>query len=320
MNVRSGRIFLQDQQKSAAPAEDGPLTTGAVLFTVLLCVLFGANAVAIKISLTGLGVFTTAAIRFSLAALTILIWALATGKAMRLNLVQFRLLAILALIFYVQLSLFYIGLSKTTASHGTLIANVLPFVVLVLAHFFIKGDRISTVRIIGLTLGFSGVLVLLGDTAELSREALRGDLIVLCAVLIWGGNAVYTKRIIPLFEPSQVTFYPVAMSAPLFLLSALFWDQPMVSRVDVPIVGAMAYQSFVTASFGLLGWTTMIKRYGATTLHSYIFIMPLSGVFFGIVLLDEPLTIRLIGAIVLVTAGLVVVNRNGSRRLMRPKI
>lgn len=320
MNVRLGRISVQDQIKNAAPAEDGPLTTGAVLFTVLLCVLFGANAVAIKISLTGLGVFTSAAIRFSLAALTILIWALLTGKALRLSYAQFRLLTVLAVIFYVQLSLFYIGLSKTTASHGTLIANVLPFVVLVLAHFFIKGDRISAGRIIGLTLGFSGVLVLLGDTAELSREALWGDLIVLSSVLIWGGNAVYTKRIITWFEPSQVTLYPVAMAAPLFLLSALFWDQPMVRQVDVPIVSAMMYQSFVTASFGLLGWTTLIKRYGATTLHSYIFIMPLSGVFFGIVLLDEPLTIRLIGAIVLVTAGLVVVNKKGNRRLVQAKL
>ncbi|MBW1748279.1 MAG: EamA/RhaT family transporter, partial [Deltaproteobacteria bacterium] len=47
----------------------------AGIFTVCLCSLFGANAVAIKISLSGLGVFTTAGLRFSLAAVTVFIWA-----------------------------------------------------------------------------------------------------------------------------------------------------------------------------------------------------------------------------------------------------
>ena len=282
----------------------------AAVFTILLCVLFGANAVAIKISLAGLGVFTTAGIRFGLAAVVILFWALLTGKPVRISLYQLGQMIILGLIFYFQLSLFYLGLSRTTASHGTLIANILPFVVLVLAHFFIAEERISAKKIIGLVLGFCGVLLLFGDAGQLDRDVLVGDLFVLAAVLIWGSNAIYTKRIIGSFHPSQITLYPVAISAPLFLLTALFLDPEMVRYVDGSILISMAYQTFVTASFGLIGWTMMIKRYGATTLHSFIFIMPISGVFFGVVMLGEPLTMGLIGSIVLVTVGLIVVNRS----------
>ena len=218
-------------------------------------------------------------------------------------------MVILGLIFYAQLSLFYLGLSRTTASHGTLIANILPFVVLVLAHYFIEEEFISLKKVIGLILGFCGVLLLLGDAGQLDRDVLVGDLFVLSAVMIWGGNAIYTKRIIGSFHPSQITLYPVAISAPLFLLTALFLDREMVRYVDGSILTAMAYQAFVTASFGLIGWTMMIKRYGASTLHSFIFIMPISGVFFGVVMLGEPLTMGLIGSIVLVTVGLIVVNR-----------
>jgi len=132
---------------------------------------------------------------------------------------------------------------------------------------------------------------------------------VLGTVLIWGGNAIYTKRIIGSFHPSQITLYPVAISAPLFLVMALFCDQEMIIYVDSSILISMAYQTFVIASFGLIGWMALIKRYGATTPHSFIFIMPLSGVFFGVVMLGEPLTANLIGSIVLVTVGLIVVNR-----------
>ena len=286
------------------------MDVGAVVFTVFLCVLFGANAVAIKISLTGLGVFTTAGLRFGIAAVVIFLWAKLTGKPVRLTSHQLQLMLILGVIFYAQLSLFYLGLSRTTASHGTLIANILPFVVLVLAHFFIKEERISTKKVVGLVLGFCGVLLLLGDAGQMEEEVLRGDLFVLAAVMIWGGNAIYTKRIIGSFHPIQITLYPLAVAAPLFLVTALFFDQEMVRYVDASILGAMAYQTFVTASFGLIGWMMMIKRYGATTLHSFIFIMPISGVFFGVLLLGEPLTKNLLGSILLVTVGLIVVNRS----------
>ena len=281
----------------------------AAVFTIFLCTLFGANAVAIKISLAGLGVFTTAAIRFGGAALVIYLWALLSRKPILINPHQFKQMVVLGVVFYVQLSMFYLGLARTTASHGTLISNILPFVVLVLAHYFIKEESISVKKVTGLVLGFCGVLLLFGEASQLQQEMLQGDLFVLAAVLIWGGNAIYTKRIIGSFHPVQITLYPVAVSAPLFLLTALILDKEMVMYIDGSIVVALAYQTFVTASFGLIGWMMMIKRYGATTLHSFIFIMPISGVFFGVVMLGEPLTMRLIGSIILVTVGLIVVNR-----------
>ena len=290
-------------------AASGALPLSAVGFTILLCVLFGANATAIKISLGGLGLFTTAAIRFGGAAVVICLWAYFTGKPIRINGHQMRLMLILGIVFYVQLSLFYLGLSRTTASHGTLISNILPFVVLVLAHFFLDEERFSGRKMVGLVLGFGGVVMLLGDTGKVDQAALQGDLFVLAAVLVWGCNAVYTKRIIATFHPIQITLFPLAVATPLFLVSALFMDQEMIGRVDVPILVSMLYQTLVTASFGLIGWMMMIKKYGATTLHSFIFIMPLSGVFFGVMILDEPLTVNLIGAILLVTIGLVIVNR-----------
>ena len=89
----------------------------------------------------------------------------------------------------------------------------------------------------------------------------------------------------------------------------------MVRFIDASIVKAMLYQTFVTASFGLVAWNTMIRKFGATALHSFIFIMPISGVFLGIILLNEPITTNLVTSIVLVVSGLIVVNRVGASRL-----
>lgn len=289
--------------------EKHELPLGASLFTVFLCVLFGANVVAVKVSLTGLGVFTAAGIRFGGAAMLIFLWARFTGKPLAINRQQARKLAILGFIFFTQISLFSFGLFRTTASHGALIGNLLPFVVMVLAHFFIPGDTINAKKTAGLLLGFAGVIVLFFDSVTFTGDVLRGDLLVLLAVMAWGCNVVYIKKIIATLSPFQVTLYPMLMITPIFLLCGVYFDQPMVRFIDQKVITAILYQTIVTTSFGFLAWNTLISRFGATALHSFIFIMPISGVSCGIVLLNEPITPNLIISIVLVVTALMVVNR-----------
>ena len=106
------------------------MTFKATALTIFICVLFGGNPVSIKLSLAGFGTFTTAAIRFGVATLVIIFWARIKKIPLKLNLKQTKQTLILAAIFVIQLSFFYHGLERTTASHGILIANLLPFFVL----------------------------------------------------------------------------------------------------------------------------------------------------------------------------------------------
>ena len=61
------------------------LSFSAVIFTACICALFGANAVAIKISLVGIGVFTTAGLRFGIASVVIALWARITGRSFNIR-------------------------------------------------------------------------------------------------------------------------------------------------------------------------------------------------------------------------------------------
>jgi drug/metabolite transporter (DMT)-like permease len=289
-------------------ATDGGLPLGAALYTMFLCILFGANTVAVKISLTGLGVFTTAGLRFGIAAVVITLWAVCTGKPLALTRLQARQLAPLAVIFFFQLALFNFGQSMTTASHGTLISNILPFVVMILAHFFIPGEHISLQKVAGLVLGFIGVVMLFFDSLAMTGEALRGDFLIFLAVLVWACNAVYVKKIIAGFHPLQITLYPMTATVPVFLLCGYLFDGQMIASFDPPVIKALLYQALVTASYGFVAWNTLIAKYGATALHSFVFIMPVSGVFLGVMMLGEPITAHLVTAIILVTLGLIVVN------------
>lgn len=295
--------------------ENQSITLGAAAFTAALCIVFGSNAVAIKVGMSGIGVFASAGLRFAIASVCILIWVAGTGRPLRIGKDQMLHLTILSLLFVVQLSLFYLGLSRTDASRGTLVVNFMPFFVLLLAHRFIPGDGITLKKFLGLLLGFTGVAVVFLEPTALSTGVRSGDWIVLAAAVLWSCNTVYVKRIISGFDPFQIVLYPMIFSVPIFFIEASIWDDAFFFRMDWKIIFAMAYQSLVTASFGFVAWNTLLQKYGATTLNSFIFIMPIAGVLFGGLILGEPITSKIWLALFLIVSGILVVHVRPKRHL-----
>ena len=131
----------------------------AAIYTSLICISFGSNAVAIKMTLKGMGPLTTAGIRFGITAVAIYFWARLTRRNIAIRKEQLFPVLITSVLFTVELALLYLGLSKTNASRGTLLINLQPFMVLFLAHIFIPEERITKKNTLGLLLGFTGLIL-----------------------------------------------------------------------------------------------------------------------------------------------------------------
>ena len=304
MTIKTG----DKERRIPHPTSNPAVGFWAAAYIVLLCVLFGANAVAIKVAFEGFGVFTAAAIRFGVAAVVIALWAVFSGRSFRLQKGQWRYLLIYALLFTAQLSLFFAGLDKTYASRGTLLINLLPFLILILAHFFLPNDRITRRNLIGLLLGFSGVVCVFAGQETFSRDIRIGDGLVLAATFIWAGNTVFIKRVIVDFKPFHIVLYAMLIALPFFVLEALWFDNVAIKSLSWRAVLGLAYQTFVTASFGFIAWNTLLKAYGAVALHAFVFIMPLVGVILSGWILSEPLYPNLWMALTLIVAGILVVH------------
>jgi drug/metabolite transporter (DMT)-like permease len=74
-------------------------------------------------------------------------------------------------------------------------------------------------------------------------------------------------------------------------------------------IGALVYQTFWVVGVTYLAWFALILRYSASRLSAFTFLTPLCGVAAGHVVLGDPLTSGFAAAVVLVVAGLVLVNR-----------
>ncbi len=227
---------------------------------------------AIKISLEGLGVFTTAGIRFGIASVAIFLWARITGRSFEIKKDQVFQLIVISVVFTAQLSLFYLGLSKSNASRGTLLVNFQPFFTLFLAHFFIPDDRITKRKIAGIFLGFAGVAFVFLEKKGVASDFEVGDVMILAAAFLWSCNAVYTKRIIAAFKPFQIALFPMIFSVPFFFLEGFLWDHHMIAFIDSKIIGAMVYQSFGYGIFWLCGleqFAAKIRRRGIAFFYFY---------------------------------------------------
>lgn len=280
--------------------ENKALTFNAGSFAVFLMILFGTNAVAIKITLAGMGALTSAGLRFAIGATIIFLWATLNRKQLVLKRAQIAPVAISTMFFIIQIALVYLGLNKTDAGRGTLLINTQPLFVLVLAHYLIPGDSITVKKAVGGILGFAGVITLLSDQKAVSSDIRSGDLMLLVSSVIWAGNSIFTKHIINRVTTIQLVFFNMLFAAPLFVGGGVFFDHTMIHRINTTVCLALLYQGVVTASFGYVAWTGLLRHYGATALNSFVFIMPISGVVMSSLVLGESISLRLLLAMGLI--------------------
>jgi drug/metabolite transporter (DMT)-like permease len=125
---------------------------------------------------------------------------------------------------------------------------------------------------------------------------------------MWACRIIFTKKVIRDFEPFHLVLYPFLFAAPLLLTGGVLLDPVMVIRLDRTIIWALLYQSIAIASLGFVAWNTLLKKYGAASLHSFVFLMPIAGVCFGGLILGEPVTPHLMASLALVTTGLMILH------------
>lgn len=291
------------------PGIGDKLDAKAAILLTALCLIWGLNAVAIKYSNEGIAPLFGAGLRSVIATVCLMIWM----SRKRLGFFPGRLIdgLIVGFLFGVEFGLLYLALLYTTASSASILLYTTPFFHALGAHFFLIGDRLSWNKAAGLILSFVGILILLRSHLGLpSKLQITGDLLAISAAVLWALTTVYIKRrLVTAVSPYHTLFYQILFSIPiLFLLSFIFRETP-VHRVDWLILLSVAYQGILVAFVSYLGWFFLVHSYPVSRLSAFSFLTPVFATLAGVGLLNEPLTLRLIVSLTLVSIGIYIVNR-----------
>lgn len=297
------------------------LDTRAVGWMLLCTVLWGINQVATKLALAEIPPLMQAAARSLGAALLLLLWARARGLRLFERDGTGAAGWLAGLLFAAEFACIFVGLQYTGASRMVVFIYLAPFVVALGMPLISPAERLGGLQLAGLALAFGGVVwAFLGGFEAPSIGPLQwvGDALGIAAAVLWGLTTLVLRGSrLTTALPEKTLMYQLAVSALALAAASLVAGEPWPVRLSGASLWPLAFQTVIVSFASYLVWFWLIRHYPATQLAAFSLLTPVSGLLAGVLMLGEPLTLRLVVALVTVSAGLALVNFTG-RRTPRP--
>ncbi|WP_218510003.1 DMT family transporter [Variovorax sp. dw_308] len=287
------------------------LDTRAISLLVACCAFWGLQQILIKTTVVEVPPLWQASIRMAGAVLLLWLWCRARGVPLfnRDGTLPGGLLA--GLLFAGEFCCIYLGLQDTTASRLTVFLYTSPFWVAVFLPRWAPSEQLRGWQWVGLALAFGGVVLAFSESfGHSSPKQLRGDLLALASGMLWGLTTLSIRATkLATASAEKTLFYQVAVTAAVSPLLSLALGETWGLSYSAMAWGSIAVQTVIGAFASYLTWMWLLRHYPATQMSSFTFLTPLFALAFGVMLLGEPLTLRLVLALAGVGLGIVMVNR-----------
>ena len=202
------------------------------------------------------------------------------------------------------LPFFLISWGQQTVDSGVagMIMAIMPLLTMVFAHYFVPNEKLNRFKLLGFTLGITGVILLLGPVFEGGGREFWSGLAIFTAATCYAVNAILIKRL-PRFSP-MVGACGVLIMATLILFP--FW---LIASVRDAQFSQASMFSVIWLGIGPTGIATIvlfvvIDRAGPTFLSTINYLIPVVAFFCGAWLLSEVVTWLHYLALVTILAGI----------------
>lgn len=283
------------------------------LSLLALGVIWGSSFMAAKVALQDLGPLWVAAARVTLAGLVLALAMVVMGRSFARGRAGWAATVSFAL-FSHAIPFFLLNWAQqtVTSSFAGVAMAAVPLFILPLAIAFVPGERFNWLRLIGLLLGFWGVVVLLGPGEILSGEAAAlPRMACVLASLCYAIGGIVT-RVAPPMDQIGYTTGALLIAALVTIPGAYLVEGAPALPEGVPLV-SLIYLALGPTALAALILVRTIRSAGPTFLSLVNYMVPVWAVVFGAVLLAEPLPASFLLAAALILTG-VAISQRGARR------
>ena len=271
--------------------------------------LFAFNQIIIKTVNDGLQPVFFAGLRSALAVVIVAVWLWLRGRPPRLTKASMAAGFLIGLMFSAEFLFLFQALDLTTVGRTSVIFYSMPVWLALMAHYGLPGERISRLKAVGLALAFAGTAWAILDRSASGAGSLAGDLCALVAAVAWAATAfVARKPTMASVGPEMQLFWMVLVSTPILLAASLFFG-PFIRDLQPLHIVLLFVQAGVVVAGGFIAWLWLLAAYPAATVASFSFLTPIFALTLGAVVFSEPLDRSVVGAAVLVTLGIILINR-----------
>lgn len=282
-----------------------------IFLMVLLAALWGPSFVFIKVAVESISPFTLVLGRVGLAALLlygVLRWQ--NGRLPR-SWQTWKHLTVVALCHNaIPFILFAWGEQYVASNIASILNGTIPLFTILLAHFVIHDDRLTLAKIVGVLIGFVGIVVLLLPTFSSQIVApVWGVLGITLACFLYAVAIVYSRNHLrglpPLVAPTGQMIVASLALLPFVLLVDRPWTAVWPSWPSLLSVVGLAV---LGTALAFMVYYRLLEQASATHVSMVTYIMPLFGIILGAIFLDESLTVEMALGTGLILIGVFIVN------------
>jgi drug/metabolite transporter (DMT)-like permease len=291
-----------------APSRSMSGSDWALLF--LLSLIWGGSFFFNKLAVNELPPMTVAFLRVFGGAVLLLIIA----KSMRLplpdRLATWLSLAAMGLLNNVIPFSLILWSQQHISSGLTAILNATtPLFTVLIAHFVTKDERFTPGRVVGVLIGFAGVVVMIGpDLLHDFGKDVIAQIVMLLVGIFYAISGIYGRRFSNL--PPVITASGQMTTASLMLLPlVLLFDRPWIlAPPSSTAIGAVLGLGSLCTAAAYLIFFRILRRAGATNLMLVTLMIPVSAILLGVLFLNETLEARHIAGMLIIAAGLAAID------------
>jgi drug/metabolite transporter (DMT)-like permease len=284
----------------------------AVATMMLLCAIWGAQQVAIKLAARDVVPVMQVALRHGVSALLVAAFARARGEPLALLGPGLRPGLLVGALFGAEFVLVGEGLRHTSASHMAVFLYTAPAFTALGLHLLLPAERLAPRQWLGVAIAFSGIGVAFAGgwlRAGVSVPVLWGDALGVLAGAAWAATTVAIRgSSLSEAPPARTLLYQLLGGLLLPLAYAAASGRAGAVTLTSVAWASLAFQGVVVSFASYLAWFGLLRRYLASRLSVFSFMTPLFGVSFGVLVLDERMDPWFGAGAALVLAGIVVVS------------
>ena len=209
------------------------------------------------------------------------------------------------------------GEQSIDSAVAAILDATVPLFTILIAHYLLRDDKMTLPKVLGLLIGFAGVIILMSKDIGASFGSLLGQLAVILASAFYAGSAVFARK------TTEDTPGILRSAGPLVSATVIMWLATFLveSPVKVPQLGitwiALLFLGILGSGLAFVMAYYLIHEIGPTRTSMVTYLFPLGGVILGVAFLNEELSWQLLVGAALIILSLIVANWQPARALTK---
>ena len=281
-----------------------------LILLILLAVIWGSAFFNIKIATYSYSPFTLALVRVIFASIPLILLCKLKGIKIEAFSNKWKLYALIGLCnIAIPFVLIAIGTAKINSYLAAILMSTTPLSGSILAHFFLKDEKLSIPKSFGVLIGFTGIILLFFDKVIINSENFLYAIITIIGSTFYCIGGLLTLKLRNQ-KNENVTTSTTLWSVIFLLPFSLIFEDPWNANPSLASTFSLLYLGVVATGFAWLIRFRILTVNGLVFQTQVAYLIPIFGIFFGYFIMDEIITWRVLVSLAIILIGIYIFKKN----------